>query len=97
MAQRPIKLGPRDAEAVALHALAHVAADESLLERFVALTGCGADDFRRRVEDPCFLGAVLDFVLEDGDQTVLAVAEAAGIAPEGMVAVRAMLPGAGEW
>lgn len=97
MRHRPIKLGRQDAEAVALRALAHVAADPALLDRFVALTGCPADDFRHRVEDPCFLGAVLDFVLEDGDGTVLAVAQAAKIAPEAMVAIRALLPGAGAW
>lgn len=85
------------AEAVALHALAHVAADDERLARFVALTGCDGDDVRRRMTDPGFLGAVLDFVLEDGDEAVLAVAAAAGIKPEMMVAMRAKLPGASDW
>jgi hypothetical protein len=86
----------RIAEAVALHAVAHVAGDETSLSRFVALTGCSADDFRCRIGDATFLAAVMDFVLEDGDQTVIAVAELAGIKPELMRAIRAQLPGATE-
>lgn len=92
-----MSLSQQDAEAVALHALAHVAGDDPLLSRFVTLTGCAEDDLRQRMGDPAFLAAILDFVLEDGDHTVIAVAEAAGIKPEMMIAVRAKLPGAHGW
>lgn len=86
-----------DAVVVGLCAVAHVAGDEALMARFVALTGCGADDFRQRVDDPAFLGAVLDFVLQEGDAAVMAVAQAAGIPPEAVMTVRAGLPGGGGW
>lgn len=81
-----------DAEVLALRALAHIAGDERLLERFVALTGCGADDLRARAGEPAFLGAVLDFLLED-EPSVVAFAAAAGLAPEDVLRARAKLPG----
>ncbi len=80
-----------EAEAVALKAIAFIAADEELLSRFVALTGCGADDIRQRIQDPGFLGGVLDFILTD-EPTLLAFAEAAELAPETPMAARNRLP-----
>ncbi len=59
------------AEAVALQAIAFIAGDDELLTRFVALSGCGADDIRRRIGDRNFLTGVLDFILTD-EATVLA-------------------------
>jgi|AGTN01.3.fsa_nt_gi Protein of unknown function (DUF3572). len=70
-----------DARALALQAVAFMAGDETLLSRFVALTGCGVDDFRRRMADDGFLAAVLDFLLSD-EPAVVAFADAEGIAPE---------------
>ncbi len=93
MPPKPSALGRDAAEALALHAVAIVVADEDLLARFLALTGCGMDDLRRRIGDPDFLGAVLDLVLED-DATVRKVAEAAGLGMDAVLAARAKLPGA---
>ena len=90
-APAPRIAGPEDAQAVALQAVAFIAADEDLLPRFVALTGCGADEIRRRIGDPAFLGGVLDFVLAD-EPTLLAFAEAAGLAPETPMVARGKLP-----
>jgi hypothetical protein len=85
-------LGREAAEALALRAVALVVADEDLLPRFLAITGSGPDDLRRRIGDADFLGAVLDFVLED-DRLVQRLAEGAGIAPEQVLLARSKLPG----
>lgn len=75
------KLGREQAQAVALQALTFLAGDETLLSRFVALTGCGLDDIKARMADDGFLAAVLDFLLAD-ESSLLAFAEADGLAPE---------------
>jgi hypothetical protein len=80
-----------EAQTIALKAIAFIAGDEDLLPRFVALTGCGADDIRQRIDDPAFLGGVLDFVLAD-EPTLLAFAEAEELSPETPMAARARLP-----
>ncbi|GEM_PF-1473958 len=87
----PVKLAAEDAEAVALSAVAFIAADDSLLSRFVALTGCGLDDLRARIADRAFLGAVLDFLMGD-EATVIAFAEHEGFPPELTMLARAKLP-----
>ena len=92
MPPKPPRPGYEAAEALALQAVAVIVADEGLLPRFLALTGSGADDLRERIRDPDFLGAVLDFVLEE-DTTVHKVAEAAGVKPETVMVARAALPG----
>lgn len=90
-------LGRDAAETLALQAVAIIVADEDLLPRFLDITGSGAEDLRRRIGDPDFLGAVLDFVLYD-DATVQKLAEAAGVGPETVLAARAKLPGGqGDW
>ncbi len=86
-------LGRAAAEALALHAVAIMVADEDLLSRFLAITGSGIGDLRDRIGDPDFLGAVLDLVLED-DATVHKVAAAAGVGVESILAARTQLPGA---
>lgn len=86
----PPKLGPEDAQAVALKALTFIAGDDPLLSRFVALTGCGLDDIRARLADSGFLAAVLDFLLAD-EPALLAFAEAEGISPETPMLARRML------
>lgn len=80
-AAAPPKLTAEDAETVALKAIGFVVADDDLLSRFVALTGCGADELRARLADRAFLAAVLDFVLTD-EATTLRFAEGEDFAPE---------------
>lgn len=86
-------IGRDAAEALGLHAVALIVADENLLPRFLSVSGCGAEDLRHRIADPEFLGAVLDFVLED-DASVHMLAAAAGVSPETIMLARAKLPGA---
>lgn len=88
----PLRLSTEDAQAVALKALAHVAGDESLLSRFVALTGCGLDDIKARLADPAFLAAVLDFLLAD-EVALVAFAEAETLAPDTPMRARVKLAG----
>ncbi len=85
------------AEALALIAIARIAGDEDMLTRFLGQTGCEPGQLRDRISDPVFLGAILDFVLES-DETVQALADAAEIRPEDVLAARAHLPGSPmEW
>lgn len=93
MPPKPPILGRAEAEALAFHAVAFIVADEELLPRFLALTGSDGGDLRERLGDAHFLGAVLDFVLED-DRTVRDVADAAGVTPETVPLARSKLPGA---
>ncbi|MTJ83187.1 MAG: DUF3572 domain-containing protein [Telmatospirillum sp.] len=90
---RPVvlRLTRPDAEALALKAIAFVVGDDTLLSRFLALTGCGVDDLRTRLGDPSFLGAVLDFVQGD-EGTAAAFSLAEGLAPETLTQARALLP-----
>jgi len=87
----PPVLTAEDAQAVALKAVAFLAADDDLLPRFVALSGCGLDDIRQRITDAAFLGGVIDFILAD-EPTLLAFVAAAELAPETPMAARNMLP-----
>jgi hypothetical protein len=84
-------LSVEDAQAVALKAVAFIAADDELLSRFVALTGCGLDGIRRRISDAGFLGGVLDFILAD-EPTLLTFVAAADLVPEMPALARAKLP-----
>jgi hypothetical protein len=86
------KLTRESAGALALKAVMFMAEDDALLSRFVALTGCGLDDFTRRMTDDAFLAAVLDFLLAD-ETAVIAFAEAEGIAPEAPMLARNVLGG----
>lgn len=70
-----------DATTVALQAVAYIVGDEALLDRFIALSGCDADSLRQRLNDPAFLAAVLDFLLQH-EPDLLAFCEAADLSPE---------------
>lgn len=84
------------AEAIALQALGHIAAQDELFAQFLAATGASAADLRARATDPAFLGAVLDFLLQE-DRLVLDFAAASGLAPTVPAQARAALPGGQVW
>ncbi len=86
----PPALTLEDAQAVALKAIAFLVADDELLPRFVALSGCGLDDIRRQITDMGFLGGVLDFILAD-ETTLLTFIAAADLAPETPMMARTKL------
>ena len=82
-----------DPEALALRALAHIAADEVLLPRFLDLSGLDAASLGARATDPAVLGGVLDFVLGD-ERLVNELAGLLELAPESFARARRKLPGA---
>ena len=81
---------PVDAEALALAALAATLTDERRARRFLDLTGLDADELRARAGDRGLLAALLGF-LEAHEPDLVDVAQAIGIKPEKLVAIRAEL------
>ena len=60
---RPRRDDDARATEIAVLALAHVAQDDTLTQRFVATTGMDADQIRTSMADPAFLAGVLEFIL----------------------------------
>ncbi len=88
-------LSPEIAEAVALQALTHIAADEDLLGAFLAQTGLAVDELKAQATDPALLGGVLDFLMSD-EAGLVAFCEAAQMEPEMPGRARRSLPGGEE-
>ena len=80
------------AETVGLQALAHLAADPELMGLFLSSTGADLSGVRAQAADPGFLGAVLDFLLQE-DRWVIGFAETVGLHPSEIALARAALPG----
>jgi hypothetical protein len=78
---------PRDAEALALAALAATLNDERRALRFLDLTGLSPDELRSSAGEAGVLAATLAF-LEAHEPDLLQVASAIGVKPEELVAVR---------
>ena len=78
---------PRDAEALALAALAATLNDERRALRFLDLTGLSPDELRSQAGEPQVLAATLAF-LEAHEPDLLQVAAAIGVKPEELVAAR---------
>lgn len=79
------------AEIVALGALSWLAEAE-LLEAFQSATGADLDTVRNAATEPEFLGAVLDFVMND-DDWVRGVCTAQALPFDALLRARAALPG----
>jgi hypothetical protein len=88
----PTPIARRQAEALAMSALAWMAGDVELTGRFLVATGAGPSDLRERAAEPEFLGFVLDFLLSD-EPALLAFAAAAKIRPDLPMRARVALPG----
>ena len=93
MPPRKAALTQEAAEAIAIRAVGFLAARESLMLRFMALTGLSIDDVKARLGDPETLGAVLDFILFD-ESLVTEFAAAIEVEPGVPAAARRKLPGA---
>ena len=91
MPPRPPRNRP-DPETLALRALAHIAGDEVLLPRFIALSGLDGAGLKAGAGDPAVLGGVLDFVLGD-ERLVTALAAEFDVPPESFAWARRKLPG----
>ena len=83
---------PEAAQTLALQALGWIAADDEVFPAFLNATGANLGELRAGAADPDFLGAVLDFLLQD-DRWVIAFCDAAGQPYTAPQAARAALPG----
>ncbi|HMN71450.1 MAG TPA: DUF3572 domain-containing protein [Rhodoblastus sp.] len=88
--------GRDEAEAIAVQAIAHIAADDDRLGRFLALTGLEPDGLRAAAREPGFLASVLDH-LAGHEPDLVAFAAEAGVAPERVAAARLVLSGPDRW
>lgn len=84
------------AETVALQALAFLGEDPQVLGGFLAQTGCGPDEIRERLNDPAFLGGVLDYLLSD-EALLLRFCAEHDLPPTVPARARRALPGMMEW
>jgi hypothetical protein len=82
------------AETVGLQALAWLAANEDLLPVFLSASGADGTALRTGARDPAFLGAVLDFILQD-DAWVVGFCDVAGLGYDAPATARMRLPGGG--
>lgn len=62
------------AEELAIEALAFIAGDPVVFNRFLRLTGLELENLRAAASEPAFLAGVLDFILSD-ERLVFAFAE----------------------
>jgi hypothetical protein len=85
-------------EVLALQALAHVAGDEDLGPRFLALSGLDAESLRARAGESLVLAAIIEF-LAAHEADLLAVAGKLNVKPEALIAAGTALSGGqmGEW
>lgn len=70
-----------DPTVLALQALAHVAGDDDMGPRFLALTGMDADALRANADKPATLTALLDYLMAN-EPDLVATAQAIGVKPE---------------
>lgn len=81
-----------EAERIAIAALGHVAADETLMTRFLSVTGIDPGQIRAAAADPGFLAGVLDFLLGHEPDAVAFAAEHS-LPPEDVLRARTVLAG----
>ncbi|HEY7978121.1 MAG TPA: DUF3572 domain-containing protein [Rhizomicrobium sp.] len=87
------KMTPANAETLALKGLAFLANSDEPLDRFMALSGAGADELRERAGEPEFLAAVMDFLLSD-EALLTTFCDETSIDPRELQMARQALPGA---
>jgi hypothetical protein len=80
------------ADTVALEAMTWLVGNEDLLQVFLGATGASESDLRGALDDPDFLGSVLDFILMD-DAWIIACCDARGWPYERLAQARQALPG----
>ena len=85
---------PTDPAVLALQALAHVAGDEAMGPRFLALTGMDADALRANVGRLETLAALLEYLMAN-EHDLVATAEAIGVTPDALALAARKL--GGDW
>lgn len=88
-----VKMNAAAAQVLALEALAWVLSQEDLIGNFLSVTGAYPKDLPQLAGQPLFLGAVLDFMMED-DQRIIAFCTAQNQPLTIVQIARAALPGA---
>jgi hypothetical protein len=86
-------IGDQAAQTLALQALTWVLGQDELLGVFLSSTGAAPQDLGALAATPLFLGAVLDFLMED-DQRVIAFCTDHGHPLTSVQRARMSLPGA---
>lgn len=81
-----------DPAVLALQALAHVAGDEAMGPRFLALTGMDVAELRAHAGEPATLIALMDYLMAN-EHDLLATAEALGVKPETLAGAARQLGG----
>lgn len=76
---------PADPAVLALQALAHVAGDEAMGPRFLALTGMDATALRASADQPATLMALLDYLMAN-EHDLVSTANAIGVTPDMLAA-----------
>lgn len=90
-----MSLTRNNAETIALQVLGWLVGNETLLPVFLGATGASEEDMRGAVNDPEFLGSVLDFVLMD-DAWIIECCDAQQVPYERIAEARQILPGGGQ-
>ena len=81
------------AEMLAITILTFIAAEQPVMEAFLAQTGLSREDIASNASDAEFLGGVIDFLLSD-ETTLLDFCQANDVDPELPAKARYALPGA---
>ena len=77
---------------LAISALAHIAADDERLQRFLAVTGLDPASLRSEAGKPGFASGVLDYLCAD-EALLVGFAAEQGLAPEAIAATQRLLSG----
>lgn len=86
-------MGPEQAEIIAIQSLGWISAQDDLLSSFLAATGAGVDELKKRATDPVFLASVLEFLTSD-DAWVRSFCDSIGLAYDAPLRAKYSLPGA---
>jgi len=78
------KASGADPHEIAIAVLGWLANEPDMFGRFLALTGMEPSQLRHAVNDPAFLGGMLDFLMGH-EPSLMAFCEATGTAPEAVM------------
>ena len=93
-----MQTGDNNSMAVGLQAVSYVISEDTLRDRFMAVSGVDSESIRERLSEPDFLVSVLDFLIQH-EPDLIDFAESSKLPPEQVVgAWRSLGGGIGqEW
>jgi len=94
-AEKPSEQTNEQAEALAIEALSFIAGNETLLERFLSISGIAPETLRQAAQSRGFLAGVLSFLLAH-EPDLLEFCAQAKHPPESIAKAFAKLPGGGQ-